>query len=179
MHAAASYNHLDLLRTLVTEFNVDVNIKDEDGETALFVVETADCAKVLVEELHADTSVRGEDEKTAREKIEEDGDFTDVAVYLRIKELEGTNGGGAVPTLNGTGSQAPPPLPNGVTIDIGTMVAEEDGGEVADPELRRRIEELARREDFHDPTGQAALRELITEAIVGTGEGREVRRRTE
>ena len=177
VHAAASYNHLELLRTLVTEFNVNVNMKDEDGETALFVAETVECAKILVEELDADISIRGMEGKTAREKIEEDGDFTDIAVYLRIKELEGTTG--AVPSFNGNGSPPPPPLPNGVTIDIGTMNPEEDAGEVADPELRRRIEELAQRADFQDPSGQAALRELITEAIMGTGEGREVRRRTE
>lgn len=179
MHAAASYNHLHLLRTLVTEFNVNVDIKDEDGETALFVAETVECVKLLVEELHADISIRGEEEKTAREKIEEEGDFTDVAVYLRIKELEGTSDGSAISLLNGNGSQPLPPMPNGVTIDIGTMVPEEDAGEVADPELRSRIEELAQREDFQDPSGQAALRELITDAIMGTGEGREVRRRTE
>lgn len=179
MHAAASYNHLDLLHALVTEFGVDVNIKDEDGETALFVAETVECAKLLIEELHADISVRGEEEKTAREKIEEDGDFTDVAIYLRIKELEGTSDDGTAPLLNGNGSQPPPPLPNGVTIDLGTMVPEEVAGEVADPELRRRIEELAQREDFEGPSGQAALRELITDAIMGTGEGRDVRRRTE
>ena len=179
MHAAASYNHLDLLRVLVTEFNVNVNIKDEDGESALFVAETIECAKLLVEELHADISIRGEENKTAREKIEEDGDFTDVAVYLRIKELEGAGDGSASSLLNGDGSQQPLPLPNGVTIDIGTMAPEEDAGEVADPELRRRIEELAQRDDFQGPSGQAALRELITDAIMGTGEGREVRRRTE
>ena len=179
MHAAASYNHLDLLRTLVNEFSVDVNIKDEDGETALFVTETVECAKLLVEELHADISVRGVEGKTAREGIEEDGDFTDIAVYLRIKELEGTGNEGAVPSSRSNGLQPPPPLPNGVTIDIGTMVPEEDAGEVADPELRRRIEELAQRADFQDASGQAALRELITDAIMGTGEGREVRRRTE
>lgn len=179
VHAAVSYNHLDLLRTLITSFGVNVNIKDEDGETALFVAETVECAKLLVEELKADISVRGAEEKTAREKIEEDGDFADVAVYLRIKELEGTNDAGTDPSLIANGSQPPPPLPNGVTIDIGTMAPEEDAGEVADPELRRRIEELAQREDFQGPSGQAALRELITEAIMGTGEGREVRRRTE
>ena len=42
IHAAASYNHLNLLRTLVRELHVDVDLKDEDDETALFVVETPD-----------------------------------------------------------------------------------------------------------------------------------------
>jgi len=180
VHQAASYNHLDLLRLLVNEFNVNVDIKDEDGETALFVAETVDCAKILVEELNASLSVRGEEEKTAREKIEEEGDFVEVAVYLRIKELEGTDGAGAGAgaSTNGNGDH-PPPLPQGITVDIGTMAPDENG-EVVDPEFRRRIEELAQREDFQGEGGQAALRELITEAITGSlGEGREVRRRTD
>jgi hypothetical protein len=142
-----------------------------------------DCAKVLVEELHADIKVRGDEGKTAREKIEEDGDFPEVAVYLRIKELEGIGAqvnGVSPPIANGTnGIHAPPPLPEGVSVNIGTMVPEEEAGEVVDPEFRRRIEELAQREDFHGEDGQNALRELITEAIRGqVAQDRDVRQRT-
>ena len=181
MHAAASYNHMDVLRALVNEFHVNVDLKDEDGETALFVAETIDCAKVLIEELHADITLRGDEGKTAREKIEEDGDFPELAVYLRIKELEGSgalvNGVDERSTTNGI--HPPPPLPEGVSVDIGTMEPEE-AGEVVDPEFRRRIEELAARDDFQGEEGQRELRELITEAIRGeVGEEREVRRRTE
>jgi hypothetical protein len=182
MHAAASYNHLDLLRALVNELHVNVDLKDEDGETALFVAETMDCAKVLVEELHADISIRGDEGKTAREKIEEEGEFPEVAVYLRIKELEGSNpqvnGVNGTPELNGI--HPPPPLPDGISVNLGTMDPEEDAGEVVDPEFRRRIEELAQREDFQGEEGQRQLRELITEAIRGEmGQQRDVRRRTD
>jgi hypothetical protein len=38
-----------------------------------------------------------------------------------------------------------------------------------DPELRRRIEELAAREDFQTAEGQAELRRLVEEAIGGQG----------
>ena len=183
MHAAVSYNHLDLLRTLVNELHVNVDLKDEDGETALFVAETLDCAKILVEELHASISIRGEDGNTAREKIEEDGDYPEVAVYLRIKELEAmgghVNGVNGEPAVNGNGVQPPPPVPEGLSVDFGTMIPEE-AGELLDPELRQRIEELAQREDFQGAEGQRALRNLITEAVRGDmGQEREVRRRTE
>lgn len=105
-----------------------------------------------------------------------------MAVYLRIKELEGSGAqvnGVTPPIANGTnGIHAPPPLPEGVSVNIGTMVPEEEG-EVVDPEFRRRIEELAQREDFQGEDGQNALRELITEAIRGeVGQGRDVRQRT-
>jgi hypothetical protein len=178
IHAAASYNHLDLLRVLVNELNVDVNVKDEDGETGLFVAETVDCAKILVEELHADITVVSDEGKTAREKFVEENDFPEVAVYLRVKELESQVNGASTNDVSTNGVHHPPPLPEGVQVNIGTM-AEEEAGEVADLEFRRRIEELAAREDFQGAEGQQALRDLITEALRGeVGQERDVRQRT-
>ncbi|EHL01245.1 putative Ankyrin repeat-containing protein P1E11.10 [Glarea lozoyensis 74030] len=166
LHAAASYNHIDLLRTLVNEFHVDVNLKDEDGETALFVVETVECAKTLVEELHASISLRGDDGTTALEKITEEGDFPEVATHDASVASEST-------------SNQPLAIPEGVQINIGTLAPDEIGDEVVDQEFKRRIEELAAREDFQGEVGQAQLRELITEAIRGDiGHERDVRRRT-
>lgn len=177
LHAAASYNHLDLLKALVKDFHVNVDLKDEDGETALFVAESVDCAKLLVEELHASITIRGEEGQTAREKIVEENDFPQVAVYLRVKELE-KQVNGVTPEDATNGVHPPPPLPEGVSVDIGTM-APEDAGEVVDTEFRRRIEELAAREDFQGEAGQIALRELITEALRGeVGQERDVRQRT-
>jgi hypothetical protein len=182
LHAAASYSHLDLLRTLVHELKVPVDLKDEDGETALFVCETVECARILVGELKADTSIRGEEGKTAREKIELEGDFPEVAAYL--SGLEGGNDASQSNTINGDGIQSnllnqALPLPEGVTIDIGTMSQDDVGEEVVDPEFKRRIEELAARGDFQGEEGQRELRQLITEAVRGqVGQEREVRRRT-
>lgn len=175
VHAAASYNHLNLLRTLVNEFNVTVDLKDEDGETALFVAETVDCAKLLVEELHADITIRNHEGKTARDKIVEESDFPEVAVYLRVKELEAQVNGSSDFATNGI--HVPPPLPEGISMNIGS-IAPEDVGEVVDPEFRRRIEELAAREDYEGEEGQRRLRELVTEALRGEVNERDVRQRT-
>lgn len=177
MHAAASYNHLDLLRTLVNEFNVNVDLKDEDGETALFVTETVDSAKVLVEELCADLTIRNNEGKTAQEKVVEEGDFPEVAVYLRVKELE-ARVNGVINEAATNSVHRPPSLPEGVSLNIGSM-APEEVGEVVDPEFRRRIEELASREDFQSEDGQRELRELVTEALRGgVDPERNVRQRT-
>lgn len=162
----------------------------------MFVCETVDCAKLLVEELGADLTARNDDGKTAWERIEEDEDFPDVAVYLRIKDLErmGANGVDTTGQTNGAGStestaveetnglnglERPPRVPEGISVNIGTMSVDDVGEDVVDPEFRRRIEELAAREDFQGEEGQRALRELITEAVRGqVGEEREVRQRT-
>jgi hypothetical protein len=182
IHAAASYNHLDLLRTLVTELNVNVDLKDEDEETALFTVETVEAAKVLVEELHADINVRGLEGLTAREKIQVEDDFPEVAAYLFSKEdaapATGIEGDEAL--VDGLNGIHPPPVPEGLSVNVGTMAPEDTPEEVVDPEFRRRIEELAARGDFDGESGQQALRDLVTEVLRGeVNEERDVRRRTE
>lgn len=166
LHAAASYNHLDLLRALVNEFHVPINLRDEDSETALFVVETVEAARILVEELGIDVALSGVDGQTARQQIEQDGDFPAVAEYLATHEATGpTNATQA--TVNGHNSDDLPPVPQGLSVNFGTMTEDDIEGALPDPELRRRIEELAAREDFHTEAGQAELRRLVQEAISG------------
>jgi len=163
VHAAASYNHLDLLRALVHELDVDVNLKDEDDETALFVVETPEAAKVLVEELGADILHKGLEGLTAREKIEAEGDFPNVAAYLSTIESDRNvqqTAANAIP-------EAIPPPPEGIHVTLGTMNESEDIPSEVDPEFRRRIEEFAQRDDVNTPQGQADLRRLVEDAISG------------
>lgn len=58
---------------------------------------------------------------------------------------------------------------------------EEDAAAAPDPEIRRRIEELAAREDYESEEVQSQLRELVQDVVSGMGadEGRSVRRRVE
>jgi ankyrin repeat protein len=58
IHAAASYNHIALLKSLVGTHNGNPNITDHDGDTPLFFVETVETARCLVEELGADPSLK-------------------------------------------------------------------------------------------------------------------------
>ncbi|UNI19207.1 hypothetical protein JDV02_005407 [Purpureocillium takamizusanense] len=176
VHAAASYNHLDLLYALVRELKVDVNLKDEDDETALFVVETVDAARVLVEELSADLYHRGSEGLTAREKIESEGDFPDVARYLGSLESRDADSDIASVAANAIPDVIRQP-PEGLEVTVGTMDRAEDIPSEVDPEFRRRIEELAQRPDFDAPSGQADLRKLVEDAILDQkiGEERNVR----
>ena len=191
LHAAASYNHLDLLRTLVHEFHVDVNIRDEDEETPLFVVETVAAAQMLVEELGADVKATNSDGQTAEEKILTEGENPTIAAFLKESRLQagsgntGASGETQQPSSSGpfnSDLHHPPPLPPNVTVNMGTM-EEDQSAEAqadADPEFRRRIEELAARQDFEGEEGQKQLKELITDAVRGvssSGNDRDVRRR--
>ena len=177
VHAAASYNHLDLLRTLIADFDVDVNIKDEDGETALFVIETVEAARLLCEELHIDQSIRNAEGETAEEKIMHEGDYTVIADYLKLQS--GPESTSLTAETNGESTHLPP-LPPNVRMQVGSLEDPEALGEVADPVLKQRIEELATRDDFQGEEGQRQLRELITDAVRGVGgEERDVRPRLE
>jgi uncharacterized protein len=165
VHAAASYNHLELLKTLINEFGVNINLRDEDGETALFVVETVEAAQTLVNELNIDVLAKNSEGQTACEKISEEGDFLQVAEYLRGVETARDN-----VHVNGNGTnhvsrQELPSAPEGMTVSMSTIAPAEDNDETIDPEFRRRIEQLAEREDFHTEQGQAELRQLVQDAI--------------
>ncbi|KAF2484280.1 hypothetical protein BDY17DRAFT_323149 [Neohortaea acidophila] len=187
LHAATSYDHIDLLRALIQEFHVDPNLTDEDGETCLFNAESVDFAKELLA-LGVRTDVTNSDGQTAAEKLDDEDEQPEVAAYLRQSATE-TSGPSTHPSdTNGSITQdeadpirPPPPLPNGVQVTVGTMHADEVGGE-PDPEFRRRIEELAARQDFEGTESQSELRNLVTDAVSGlhgTGQGSATRRRLE
>ncbi len=169
---------------------MDVNLKDEDGETALFSAESVEVAKCLVEELSVDIGVRNEEGMTAEEKFVDEGEWMLVAAYLREVRCgrradTATNASSTADNVASGGEvneiHAPPPLPPNVTLNVGTMEPEPQGEDVeVDPEFKRRIEELAAREDFQGAEGQRELRDLITDAVRGVeGDRREVRRRAE
>lgn len=171
LHAAASYNHRDLLRTLVNEFKVDVNLKDEDHETCLFVTETVQVAKCLVEELHIDLSIRNEEDMTALEKFASEDEFPEITAYLQAYATGNSD-------TDVTTTTSLPPLPPNMTLNINpTPQISAVEGQEPDPEFRRRIEELAAKENFHTEEGQRELRQLITDAVKGVNDDRDVRRR--
>ncbi|KAF2735477.1 hypothetical protein EJ04DRAFT_511732 [Polyplosphaeria fusca] len=184
VHASVSYNQLDVLRELVQKYHVNVNLLDEDGESPLFAAENAAVARCLVEELVADWGIRNADGKTAEEKIaEEEGEIHEVCQYLRSVRIGGGSFSSAEAAVSNGGDDLhpPPPLPDGIRINMGTL-QEEDVGDAPDPEFRRRIEELASRDDFQSEDGQRQLRELVTEAVTGIGADqseRSVRRRVD
>ncbi|KAF2428846.1 hypothetical protein EJ08DRAFT_650827 [Tothia fuscella] len=183
LHAAASYGHMDLIRTLIETYKVNSNIVDEDNETPLFAAETPEVAKCLLD-LGADINWKSADGLTAEEKIEGEAEFPLVAAFLRQRSTSTDEA--VISSSSSSSSHAqdgvlahPPPLPDGVKVNIGTMPEPQDE-DAPDPEFRRRIEELAAREDFEGEAGQRELRELITDAVTGMrdqGNEREVRRR--
>lgn len=195
VHAATSYDQLDLLKKLIQEYNVDPNIIDEDGETCLFNAESVEFARELID-LGVNIELRNNDGHTAAEKLNDEDEQPQVAAFLREGESRGsgantTANGIAIdsrsanttngPVVNGNVEEVRPipPQPDGISVSIGTMSPEEVGGE-PDPEFRSRIEELAARQDFEGEESQRELRDLIADAVSGfnnQGQGSATRRR--
>ena len=196
LHAATSWEKKNLLKALVEEFKVDPNIKDESDETCLFNAESVEFAEELLS-LGVTVDSVNEDGQTAADYLEDEDETPQVAAYLRQVMAGQSNGTNATPSgqqsnavgpssqqnglTNGNSedTQPPPPLPNGVQVNIGTMLANEIGEE-PDPEIRRRIEALAARQDFEGEDGQRELRNLVEEVISGLGgegQGATTRRR--
>lgn len=71
IHAAVSYNHVSLLKSLVRNHGGNVNVEDHDGDTPLFAAETVEVAKVLVEELGADAGHRNSSGLMVRVSVSE------------------------------------------------------------------------------------------------------------
>jgi hypothetical protein len=80
LHAAVSWGHADLLRMLVSEYNGDINIADNDGDTPLFTVETLEMCKLVLELGGDPTLIDKEGLSPARFLL--DDDHEDIARYL-------------------------------------------------------------------------------------------------
>ncbi|KAL5615680.1 hypothetical protein BROUX41_005712 [Berkeleyomyces rouxiae] len=167
VHAAASYNHLDLLRKLVSDFHVPVDILDEDGESALFVVETVETARVLVHELSSNVHLRNSNGQTAYEKFVAEEEYPEVAKYLaEFEVLQTPEQALATPELSRVVDPTSiPAVPEGLKVTMGTMT--EGGDDEADPIIRKMIEELSQRPDFETPEVQAEVRQLVMRILAG------------
>lgn len=189
LHAATSYEQLELMKSLIETYGVDPNLTDEDGETCLFNSESVDFAKELIK-LGVNVDAKNNDGQTAADRLDDEDEQPLVAAYLRdlMQNTDRSN----LPTANvmtasrttlvngnADSSHPPPPLPRGVEVTVGTMSSDEVGDE-PDPEFRRRIEELAARPDFQGTESQQELRDLVSDAISGfnhEGQGPASRRR--
>lgn len=151
IHAASSYGHIELLKFLISEGG-DINIQDNEGDTPLHHVEDMETARVMVEELGADYKVKNCEGQTPWEYIDEDGEFPEVAQYLRGLIHE---------KLQGSSTQVLENLPSPGVVDGHQIryTMTEDQGEVSD-KRRKQLEAIANSDD-----PEAALRELVTSAV--------------
>ncbi|KAM0750389.1 ankyrin [Meredithblackwellia eburnea MCA 4105] len=159
LHAAASWNHIDILRYLVQQGG-DVNVTDDDGETPLFVVETAEMARVLVE-LGADVRHTNLEGVTAAESLEEDQPH--VSLYLRTLTGESTPAPSTASALS-SASVPNPDLdqPTDLLLSrVRTVMEASERGELTPEETDTRLREIVE----SAVEGQVAVGRGIGEAM--------------
>lgn len=87
IHAAASYNHIDLLNYLFT-IGGNPNVQDHDGDTPLHHCEDVETARLLVSH-GADWNLKNNDGFSPASYIIEEGEFPELGKYLQILENTG------------------------------------------------------------------------------------------
>ena len=87
-----------------------------------------------------------------------------VAAYLTSLDIK-QPGKEVEAIAHGVTAEAIHPPPQGMKLIVSTMDAGEQVASDVDTGFRRRIEELAQRDDFNAPAGQAHLRKLVEDAI--------------
>ncbi|ORY78152.1 ankyrin, partial [Protomyces lactucae-debilis] len=156
MHAAASYAHLTLLDLLVAHGG-DLNLQDHEGDTPLFVVETAPMAALLIS-CGADPAHRNKEGKTALAHHREEDEFPEVIAYLQT-------------VTPGESEQVV--LPNGSTAaytaagDATVQVDAEEAMHALSQEQRDQIDALMRQSQEDGVNRDAALSRIIESALLG------------
>ncbi|KAG5362176.1 Ankyrin repeat-containing protein [Yarrowia sp. C11] len=145
VHAAASYGHLDLLRYLIDKGG-DINVTDEDGDTALHTVEELEVAKKLVEEFKADFKAKNSEGQTPFEKLQEEDEFPELIHYLA--------------GLQGIVLDTPVAVSDEKEMPDVKYSFENEADTEADPEKKKQIEEIMKSDN-----PEAGLQEFLRNAI--------------
>jgi uncharacterized protein len=121
IHAAASYNHIELLSYLVSRGG-DVNLRDHDGDTPIYVAETREMVAALISH-GADFGVVNNDGLGVLEFLKQEDEFPDVIAAVQ-EYLDSIHNGGNIPTgTTGMGHDR-----GGITASYVTASEEEVSG---------------------------------------------------
>ncbi|EJS44501.1 YCR051W [Saccharomyces arboricola H-6] len=169
MHAAAAYGHVDLLKKMCNEYNGDINVLDNDGDTPLHHVEDVGTAKVIVEELGGNYTIRNSEGQTPYDSYVENGEDGELIEYMRIKS-------GVVDAHGGEGSH------DGGEGIINSQLLEEfkdsvrytlendpeDGADEATLQHRRQLEQIITGDNVEEEL-ERYIRTMVREQMLGQG----------
>lgn len=158
LHAASSYNHFELLDTLLSHGG-NVNLPDHDGDTPIFVAETREMCAALIK-FGADLNHRNHVGLTVLEHVREADEFPDLVAYLQSIS---DNPSKQVPHVqaryeqqsaksNGQQSDAPDLDIPGLSEDVKNCIADV---------MQKSAEDGVDRDD--------ELRTILSDALVGQG----------
>ncbi|EHN03427.1 YCR051W-like protein [Saccharomyces cerevisiae x Saccharomyces kudriavzevii VIN7] len=172
MHAAAAYGHTDLLKKMCSEYNGDINVLDNDGDTPLHHVEDVATAKLIVEELGGDFTVRNTEGQTPYDLFVENGEDGELIEYMRIKsgvaDAQGVDGSQGDGIIN---SQLLEEFKNNVRYTLENDP--EEGADEATLQRRRQLEQIVTGDNAEEEL-ERYIRTMVREQMLGQspmGEG--------
>lgn len=176
IHAAASYNHLELMRTLIARGG-NVDLPDHEGDTPIYVAETAEMCQLMLS-LGADLHHVNGEGLTVLEHVTQEDEFPDVIAYLN-RQVHGVD----APEANNLSGMryveqtaVPDASAEGQPDD--SILA---GMDEIPTETRAQIGEIMRKTGEDGINRDDELRAILSNALVGQGfaDGNAGRQRTE
>lgn len=162
IHAAASYDHIELLEYLVSQGG-DVNLYDEDGDSALHHCESVEAAKWLVDH-GCDYTHKNNENKSAAEFITEEGEFEPLARYLTLLE----ECGNAELAWEKFNMPAEPIAQGGFENQLKAfMKAPEEELSEEMVESRKQLEQIMTQEGLSDEQRDEKLKEYVMQILGG------------
>lgn len=173
LHAAASYDHLDILRYLLSHPSAPtnaVNTTDSDLDTPLFVCETVESARCLIEEFSADAKHKNANGLTAAQQALEN-EHEELAHYIASVTGESLADNGE-DDEEGDGEDAAGEDENGVPrTEVSQLTAEEQAEEderldAQTDLLMARVGEIMTRAEHDGTDPEPELRTLVSESVL-------------
>lgn len=167
MHAAAAYGHLDLLKKMCNEYNGDINVLDNDGDTPLHHVEDVATARLIVEELGGDFTIRNVEGQTPYDSFVENGEDGELIEYMRIKSgvadvhgVDGVQGEGVID------SKLLEEFKDNVRYTLENDP--EEGADEATLQRRRQLEQIITGDNAEEEL-ERYIRAMVREQMLGQG----------
>lgn len=167
MHAAAAYGHTDLLKKMCSEYNGDINVLDNDGDTPLHHVEDVGTAKLIVEELGGDFTIRNAEGQTPYDSFVENGEDGELIEYMRIKS-------GVADSHGADGSQGEGIINNQLLEEFKDSVRytlendPEEGADESTLQRRRQLEQIITGDNAEEEL-ERYIRTMVREQMLGQG----------
>ncbi|GAA6061651.1 hypothetical protein JCM10212_002528 [Sporobolomyces blumeae] len=167
LHAAASWNHPDILRYLV-EHGGDINITDDDGDTPLYVVENVGIARLVVE-LGGDPNWRNEEGVTPAEALQDE--HPHISVFLRTLSGLGESDAASTPA-DSTSPDVDAPTDE-LMAAVRTIMEASQRGELTEAETDDKLREVVEQIVEGQVEAGRAIGANMTEGDAATSRDRE------
>lgn len=162
IHAAASYNHFELLSTLISRGG-NVNLPDYEGDTPIYVAETAEMCRLLISQGADLAHVNGEG-LTVLEHVTQEDEFPEVIAFLNQQ----VHGGSVASNLSNMRYEEQTPIGGETEVSQADESLLSGMDEIPE-EIRTQIGDIMRKTGEDGINRDDELRAILSNALLGRG----------